>query len=49
MCPYCVTKNELCTAALSSLMIDNKFCFSKDYHTCEVFQVNRTLHRIGEL
>jgi hypothetical protein len=42
MCPFFNSKPELCKAALSSLMIDKKYCFSETYDRCAIFLIKKS-------
>jgi len=42
MCPFIINKPELCEAALSSLMIDDKHCSSAAYKKCPLFLINKS-------
>ena len=42
MCPFSVNSPELCKAALTSLMIDEKYCCCKAYETCPLFLINKS-------
>jgi hypothetical protein len=42
MCPFSINKPELCRAALSSLMIDDRECFGEAYNRCPIFFVNQS-------
>ena len=40
-CPLIKAKPDLCKEALSSLMIDDKDCFSEAYTRCPIFLINK--------
>lgn len=38
-CPFSMNRPELCKAALSSLMIDEKCCQSETYEICAIYLI----------
>ena len=42
MCPLIINKPDLCKAALSSLMIDDKACLNESHNRCPIFLINES-------